>query len=40
MFAGLYIVLWAKKNEYCSLLDVDGDENLPVEDVEKPLLLS
>ncbi|CAL9106647.1 unnamed protein product [Musa textilis] len=42
MFAGLYIVLWAKKNEYCSLfdvdVDVDGDEKLPVEDVEKPLL--
>ncbi|CAD5168314.1 unnamed protein product [Musa acuminata subsp. malaccensis] len=40
MFAGLYIVLWAKKNEHCSLFDADGDENLPVEDVETPLLLS
>ncbi|WOL05440.1 hypothetical protein Cni_G14169 [Canna indica] len=39
MFAGLYIVLWAKKNETFCLLDVGADLLLPaVEDVEKPLL--
>ncbi|RRT48010.1 hypothetical protein B296_00043680 [Ensete ventricosum] len=40
MFAGLYSVLWAKKNERFSLVGVDGDEKLRVEDDEEPLLLS
>ncbi|RWW41952.1 hypothetical protein BHE74_00052525 [Ensete ventricosum] len=40
MFAGLYSVLWAKKNECFSLIGVDGDEKLRVEDDEEPLLLS
>lgn len=38
MFAGLYIVLWAKKNETFSMLDVDAEPEVLVEDVEKPLL--
>ncbi|URD84701.1 hypothetical protein MUK42_02158 [Musa troglodytarum] len=38
MFAGLYVVLWAKKNETFSMLDVDAEPEVLVEDVEKPLL--
>ncbi|KAJ0968362.1 hypothetical protein J5N97_025279 [Dioscorea zingiberensis] len=36
MFAGLYMVLWAKKKEIYD--DADDNEKLSVNDVEKPLL--
>lgn len=40
MFAGLYIVLWAKKSEGFCLVDAIGADHpkLSLEDVEKPLL--
>lgn len=38
MFAGLYVVLWAKNNEDFTTVDVNDDPQPHVEDVEKPLL--
>lgn len=38
MFAGLYVVLWAKNNEDFTTVDVKDDPQPHVEDVEKPLL--